>query len=418
MAVQNPFIVICDQNAHLIHGSRVESIECEPNRFEIKQAIGKLLQISDASLLKNAWGLGLPSVFFYCLNGRVASEDGGKLMELKYNLEEHLPLDAEEMAVAHFSIGKMATTFVLDTKQTDELLADIYEEHGVRFNRIFPSKLLIGLHGLTGDAHEGCLVADVDSCDLVTVDQGRVNWLYFPGSLMSEDCDQQWHVSSIDDNCSLDPTEPNASPKDLLMGSFGASRSAVDTQQVNCAEQANQSAGIGEATQSVLDYLLVSVAVAILFVTVGLVWRASLLRSATVEIDQSIRSQYRELFPGERINAPIDRLLDGQLELAKSTNQMVEISNDTSRVLGSFATIFESLPPGMNFTVDSIEVYPGRISVAGSVTTLGDLDALRKRMISCGYEIGIESRYAKNFTLVLMERDTSLRAVASKGETP
>lgn len=412
MAAQAAFVTIDNQRIKVISGDRLQCCDTEHHLSDagsFASAIADALR--DAKLARNTkLGLALPSRCFFQISID-RDKIGGDLVQQKYSLEEHVPLDAEEMAVVLPS--RQGVAVILDTRFTNDLLACLNDDHDLKFDFVVPANRLIAECILQKtQASTSCLVVGSCSSDLVVQSDTENTWQYLPGPINFADWElsEGWCIALVDPDVGSTPAEIGScyDYESTLLTVFGSKQSDALIETFDFGEQANLAASIDESITSPIEYIVFGIAVALMLVAIGLALRASSLREQAIAADNETRAQYRKFFLGERINAPIKRLLDAKVEKAKQTNGLVEFSNTSNRVLGSLAAALNNFPVSERYKLTSVNVFPDRVTVAGKVDSMEDLDWLRKSLMDVGYRIGTDQRYSIDFSFTVF-REPSMK---------
>ncbi len=135
----------------------------------------------------------------------------------------------------------------------------------------------------------------------------------------------------------------------------------------------------------------------------ALTYRAHCWNQHAIRLEDSVRSEFRQILPGRRINGPIERLLESELTQQRISNQLIDHANQSALLLSNLETLLQAMQEATKFRLGSLKVFPEAAELSGEVKTLGDLDALNDALKQAGYDVGTDSTYALQFRLSLTQ---------------
>lgn len=398
--------MVTDQHLHGVTNSDIATVELgDLSSSGIESAMNALVEDHRFKVGPKI-GLAFPSTLFYMIPSFNVEASESEASELKFELEQHLPVDAEDMAV----VGYHQSAIVLDSTLVAQLVEAIDRLFDARVELVVPTKLALALC-LANDDEHAVRINDLDSVDLVNVKEAEFHWEYYPGSeVLSASGDpaaRRVGLGKLIDLRNSNNAEEQMATKtgvtallDLL-----SEPNRLKLEQVNFAEQVNQAAGLVAEKVPILNLLLLGLSFAIILLAAGIWMRADRLREAAYRNNEAVRAEYRRLFPGQRIKGPVtERLIDSKVKRAQQVNSMIQIVNRTANLLRVFNSVMEALPQSTDFQMSSINVRAGRLELEGVCESIESVKRLRSAL-KRKFVISESSNFAKDFLLVLSPKE-------------
>jgi len=402
--------------------------------------------ITSAGLRNEKWALGLPSSFVFFSNLRLERAIAQNPTAVAFALEEHLPIEAEQMISC---VGGSETTTriaTLDYSRIEEFVGRLYHEHDLVFESVTAISLVIAdyLHSkkfssdvsnspagqekstssvfgsFTILTHSGSTPTEKE---LFVFRDGQINqWSYSINSPAGASI--QWPPETP---VVLRDARSNSSPQDsvitrlpmpdrtsatgkerfrfadheMLPSVFESVSSGALETPFDFSEKIGQRIGANRSKTDVWEICAVAVLLSLVILSSALSYRSTQWDRVAIELDQSNRQAFKQLFPQKRINGPIAKILDSELKRRTVENDLVVFSNQTSDIAWNAHTLFTTLKSVPQLQVQNVSLLSDGAVVRGSVDTLARLDKLKLVLKQAGYEIGVGSSYALNFELLL-----------------
>ncbi|TWT52716.1 hypothetical protein Pla22_03420 [Rubripirellula amarantea] len=335
--------------------------------------------------------------FFYCL-----CEDGDLDLRdraaLKFELEDHLPIDAEVMVVDFVDVvrdDRPAAACVAIAWKKWKAIADAIEDAGHTVNAIVPSTLLVTRWVELLDPSQGrrlLLITDNDRCDQVELYDGKiVDWKVMAFNektlqlqkslrqidesvevrLLDEEGDHRAAIESIYPDVNV---LSNSYHDIVTRGSAAYLReSSKDWIDLRRDELAPADSLRGVRTQ--LRWLGLAVASFLVAISVGGWWRAQRIESAIEDLRNQQVQSFRSSFPDTRVPSALLRRVRSEharMLGSRGAKTSIDIPISAPFVL---KRLLMALPDTVRFQIDRIEITNGEIDI--ELQSLSPVDAGR-----------------------------------------
>ena len=310
-------------------------------------------------------GLGGDDVYPVTLG---VDDIGGKVDDaaVRYELEQHLPLDAESLATDWHRTGDAVATFSIDADAHRPML-DRLRSEGWR------------LAGLTATA---AAVADEDGptwwrdgprVDRIETRRGRLlRW------------HRGWADASPADGTEIDDASTRIESDDGLHRRLAASLNRpprLDLLRGPLAEFRDRPRGGGGVGRAAAAALVLGAAAA------GTGWyRTSRLRSAAEKLRRDQAAAIADAFPGRRVPAAPLRWLRSETARA-SANRSAAVPRVGPPAADVLRAAVGALPPGVSLDVDRIDVSDGRLSLGIEVASIADAGRIADALADRGFDV-------------------------------
>lgn len=338
---------------------------------------------------------------------------------LSIALEEHLPIDAEDMLVSVIKTkSKETLTIVSDrlplTSEVNRLEA---EQHWIA---TVSCTALLAIQELAYDssvpASFDCLWRNqLTGWDLVRVRDGLpIEWQWLDESDILANCGNGLRNEdlSIVEN-TIDKAMPlivQGTISEALLGSLRESREKVltDPTAEQCEFATRMAARIvrGSATPWVnlagqrlptrepwapiripLLVLLGILCSALIAFQGRLIWQSSVLTASAEESDDEQIAAFRKLYPGQKIPTDVVGLLRSEQRRLQSSQEEMFKEPPVYSALPVLSKFLNSLPDDAEFRVDHVKTQSNQIVTAeGATRTLGDYKSLLTSIREAGFE--------------------------------
>lgn len=379
--------------------------------------------------------LAIGSGQVFCLPIQLDSKIISQPNALRFAIEEHLPIDAEQIAttIVRSAGGQLAV--VVDREPIEKLIEQLGSDHGILVRNAIPSTPRLIEHLIETTAIENTcrlIVFDDPYVELVEVRDGQLSfWKRSYSTQFFQMNPRRFFDQS--DNCpsyligcaneSVDAINSNGKTetlpiliagnyRDLVAASFDSLHNRGRDTSFDLAGQMGTTWNLADSVAKSWEVFAFSLIVLILCLAGGLGYQAYRHHQGAGQVDLQIRQDYRNLFPGTRINGPIEKLLINELAKQRSENKLVGYANRSALLLANLQKLLVALPDGYRF--ERIKILADGIVLDGEVETLSQLDNLRRKLESAGFEIQPGS-YTTRFSLTLLV-NKSFKKSSSKGQ--
>ncbi len=407
------FLLLNRNQATIVSGERVKSRSADIDIFEDSSSAADLIDGLFSELgasQRSRIGLGLPSEFFFPVSIDHAVGSEGRLDELKFSLEQELPLDAEAMSVIVLPNNQQVV--VANTPMIAPLLRCLESNHQIRFGLVSSTNLLIAVARLGLFAPRNCNAVIVGSraTEYLQESENWLDWIYQVG--LPESQAELDFVNSANElivengvNFECAGTAERLGYEELMGDVFGAGAAPKVAEQLNFAEQFYEHAGLGRQAHSIWDYAGLAAAVGLILLAIAFAFRASSLRHQAATLNAKTRAEFRRLFPEERLNAPVESLLAAKLELAERVGELSEFGQTNRNQVALLARVLRGLKGVPDLKVSRMVLQGNTVELTGSVSNLEQFEQLKISLKDSGLESGIDSDYSADFTLRLTAAD-------------
>lgn len=411
-------------------GSQSETLASESSVDAIVAVVQRLTQLVGSTSGRCLIAPAATSCFFV----RLAGDDLPDLRDrnaLTFELESHVPLDAETM-VADFRVAPNASgpvgadapsaagasgTTVAATKAIAAIaiefkrwkdLADALEASGIRVVQIVPSAMLAA-RALTEKTSAAelveLLVVEGDECDAVTVRGDAVaSWKHLsmdPQSLhlhhqfdlenvarviaVGADTDQQSQIRQVYGDALMQVEEQSLAS----LWQQGSEKSFAKP-SAHWFDLRRDQLGPGDPLRPIAGQLrLVTVAAFTLLLAVSLGgWlRSQRIDAAIDRISAQQRQAFEQAFPGTPVPAALVRRVRSEhakVVASRGASSDLELPQSATEVLREFLA---ALPDTLRFRITSLKITNGRVDLDFQVRTAVDAGTLAIALESHGFEV-------------------------------
>jgi type II secretory pathway component PulL len=347
-----------------------------------------------------------------CLAASVEMDDPAAArhrQSLLYQLEEHLPLAAEEIA-ADFVIGDGRFLGVAIPSAPQKILVDALETRGVQVQSISPTAMLAAQHHVrTGDRrHPHLLIwGNAAQVELIRLADGKPTaWSVLPAepaaaakwlkveaiahegptpviahapSELSEllASAPEIKLETSDDETLLDAAAQTA--MQILSGH--------ESPWIELRRDALAPSDSLRAVRGPLRLAAVALAVLLLAVSISALVRANRYDQLAARDQERLAAVFSEAMPGQSVPASVRARLESELQKlsgAKGTSADPLSQRPSLAVLYDFLA---SIPQGLRMRLLEIRIARGRIQLDGELRSHGDADALSVALRGRGFQV-------------------------------
>ena len=402
---------------------------------------------------KNRLSLAIGSGLVLCVSmDNKSRSKAGTLYSMRFALEEHLPIDAEQMALCVIPQDKGQLVLIVDRGPLEAFVSQLGNEYGIQISRIVPATPIVLSYLIaTRVVESSCRIVVIRDSDIELADLGGgslANWQRFmSGELARVDLSERLALEnklrvgagpgplSVGGKIGAVNLVEQANPETLVsknlplyrigstaegaaVGLFPGTelRSLAVNQsyeawlaaavngpntkdrdsEFDLDSQINSSSKLVSSISKASERLIVGLLLLSLCCAGMFAYRANQWSQVAETTDFELRQEYRKRFPGSRLNAPIESLLKSQLGKLQKENELVEYANQSARLLGNLERLLTAVPSDYRF--DLIKVLPTGIRIEGEVKNLAELDALKERLTEHGFLVQ-PSAYSKKYSL-------------------
>ncbi len=419
----------------IVIGDQVEHLASNVSPTEIAVCADLMSKLAG---IKNPQAILAPdstSCYFASLSGdpSVDEPSSGKALTrtldraaLTYELEDHLPIDAEAM-VADFAIvptddGQRRVSGIAITTERWQQIAEELESVGISVRTIVPRAILMtrALSESTKLADDvQLLLVDGDQCDAIDLRQNTVaQWKHFHldaaklerHKLLDGQNSDEVVVAGTNDQSGalIAATYPSA----VMMGGNSAAL-AVDGAGLllgqsgrwfNLRRDALGPTDPLRAIQTPLRSVGVAAAILLLTVAVGSWWRTKRIESQIDGLRTQQRELFEEAFPKARVPGAILRRV--RSEHAKVLGSSTETSTIDAPTAAPdvLQALLAALPNDVRFRITRIQINDGQVDVDLEVRNPVDAGTMADALASSGFEVkppGTTQKDARTYESVL-----------------
>ncbi len=260
----------------------VEPGEPQPSKIGAAMASG----LAAMGRRKDMLVLGVPSRYFYLLNTHFDRNTSQNVAAVKYALEEHLPVDAEQMVPLVEGLPPNQLTLVLDSSRIAKILQFVNDEHGINFDRIESTNLGLVEHLVRQKSVSGnstVMIVGEDASERFTFHSGQLaDWKYFHGEPAGQDFKSL--CADVDESCCV-VLEPGVDQDDITIPDEGvifpdrtdgvfldvaaaSEKKNVSETTFDFGEQLRSDLGLGDSKSSIWESLCLAILICLVCVAV------------------------------------------------------------------------------------------------------------------------------------------------------
>ena len=371
---------------------------------------------------------------------------------LIYELENHLPIDAESMS-ADFAMlpqqakddqsspGKSVAAVAIEVKDWKPL-ADKLETAGFPVTNIIPSVELTvaslrANHSLSGFSN--LILCHGDHADLITLaDDQILSWKYSKLDAASlkrhkfleiRDSDEilvvggtETQITLIRDNAGTAKHETTALRTHQLHGA-DAAISKPTSIHFNLRRDRLASNDPLRPISRQLSWLGFAVATCLCVIIAGSWWRSTRIEAKITETLRAQSNAFKESFPGIRVPASLLRRVRSEhsrIMGSRNASKQIEAPESATEVMGA---ILASLPTNIRLRINSIDIRNGILDLAFQVQRTVDAGAVAEALSKAGFDVSppvTTQKDGKTFdsTIQAQWKERSPKSTGRSPETP
>ncbi len=352
---------------------------------------------------------------------------------LTFELEGHLPMDAESM-VADFRVvpsshADKTVAAVAISIERWRLIADEMESVGLPVRSIVPRSILATRsvmdtpalrEAIETDDPVELLLVEADRCDAVTLQKQTIcSWTHMAINRTALRChrslddgvsDRAFVVGAdADQQSEISDSYPNAIWCDDELDGLVVRGAAMllSNRAHSWFDLRRDALGPSDplrAVQGQIRFLLFAAAVCFFTAAVGGWWRAHRIEKEIAQIRGQQQKMFQEAFPGSRLpGALVRRVRSEHLKVLGSRGETSEVDVPVSATK-ILKELLVALPRTIRFRVTSVKILDGQIDLDLQVRSPVDAGALATSLSSAGFEVkppGTTQKDAKTFESLL-----------------
>lgn len=362
------------------------------------QAIAKGIyeMLRDKGWLGDKLVFGIDSPKVYLVKGEFDKNIVGDHEALCYQLEAQLPLEAETMAA--ICIGndeKEGSYLVWDTAGVAEISQTLSSEYELALTAFVPTGLCIADQQRNGKLprHTKVLHNGMRTERFSWHRNRLVLWDYFKG-------DPEMLLQDVQQDDVIDSNQRKDLLKDLLSGGHrGIEGAGYDFSEVVPFG--------GRKVGSVWTPILLGSLVFLVCVFAAFLFKIAEAEQAIGQAEGGIVVNYRKLFPDQRINGPVIKLLEKELKGKQKLASLMGHPETSRDLLESLGKLLEGFNQEIRFQINTMSIEPDAISISGDVKNFSDFQTLKETFGKRGFSVGTDSIYGAPFTLSLKPKTSS-----------
>lgn len=414
--------------------------------------------IFEAGLEKKNWALGLPGSFVFFSDLLLDESLSQSTNSIAYALEEHLPIEAEQMIPCLDRNKSTARLVTLNYSTITSFIDRLYVQHDIVFYSVTATSLTIAEYLVSkrflptynynpsgsADSSWSCLSLETrhqNEC-FVFQDRHLSQWKYSiaaspdsfkrttPGCLPCDETVRVCRNSEVDSNTQQRRGDLGQTNLPIpLTNSDSATMTTGDYQFIDSeflphvfdalakgkfespfdfASKIKERIGARESKTDGWEMLAAAVLLSIILFSMVLFFRGQQWERVALQHDQSNRQAFKKLFPEKRINGPISKILATELKRQNLENDLVVYSNQTANLAWNTQTLFKTLQSIPEVKLQNLTLSSEKAVVKGTAEAFASLDKLKSEFKRAGYEIGAGSSYALSFELFLTRSEEAI----------
>lgn len=349
---------------------------------------------------------GIDSRSVYFVEAPDELPGGQNIDAIKFEIESHLPVDAEDMSLLVLDSTDQKRVLVWDMRSCRELLHELNTEHGISFAAFVPMELFLleylQRQNLIGRAGMFASLTELSTQRIFLNDGVLFGWEFLSG--FDAESAKLANCVLVDTTSELESESVLPDSRDSMLLKAVADRSRATNSRYNFLETVDQEL---KNSQPVWQPLLLATLLFLLCAAGALGYRAHSLQKNRQLIEAQMTAEFKSLFPNKRINGAVVSLLETELKKQKKINTLISHAESSGRLLENLRGVLAGVPTKFRFQFDTIELREASVDITGEVKDFDDFQSLKQAYIEQGFSIGNNSRYGTPFTLVL-ESDQKL----------
>lgn len=335
---------------------------------------------------------------------------------LIYELENHLPIDAESMAANFTSLPesvsqdqklpeKSLSAIAVEVKDWKPL-ADTLETKGIPVTNIIPDVALAVTslhekHSLSGFSN--LILCRENHADMITLADDRIlSWKYTKleaeslkrhKSLDIQECNEVLVVGCTEEQATLirnnvGPVRIDTEP--LEMHHLHGANSAVSKPasiEYNLRRDGLASDDPLRPITKQLSWLAFAIGTLLLVTIAGSWWRSARIEARTSEILQAQSTAFKQSFPDTRVPASLLRRVRSEhtrIMGSRNASKQIEAPGSAAELMG---VLLASLPTNTRARISSIDIRNGNMELTFQVQHFVDAGVIAEALSQAGFEV-------------------------------
>lgn len=389
MAKQLFFVSTVDRDVNVWSMSRSAELRPTlllsiPNGESTELADRILTAMKEAGYRNEPIVVGLDSHDVLSIDTPVEAKATTSSSELKFLLEEHCPIDAENIVAE--TVGHV--TLIAMRDKVEPLMSAMIE-NGIRIQSVVPNAVLVcdELRASNWLADEAIVVVDNanDYLDTVVFNDGEL---------------ERWSIVHSRESLTQDVAALDKEVSDRIVfigdNALGAIESSQGTVNVQCGQVRRLLTGKADASvnfvdgcygkeasnplKSALDFVLVSAAFLAIGLAASFFLRSQQLAQEIRQADEHVATLLANAAPNRRPTRMVKRALESEKTKLMLEAELVNEVKNSRKIHNTLFYLLKGMPGNVRFALDTIILAPNQVSIEGRTLNQADYESLKSSL--------------------------------------